>query len=423
MRIGAGMLAWAAVTTTFALCLCGGRAYGRVSDWTSAEWVYTPPEETAPTPAYSSDYLIKGGQTILLKDWQSTENEREISIALKRPIQETPVEEPESTEIPEALAQEGETTDPDLQKPEPDENPYADEVTVLPDATAAMHLAVETRVTEDTLVLILSRAENPPGLTKATPMTLSVAWYGLEATLQVALQPYGDLPTEETTDSSQEEREIVSGLTATDIHDTIDPADSLAHLWLNPQTQSDFTVALLLDGEALHKVRWSLDGGETYSLLYDSHTFSVAWPYPEGWDGTVVLDFTHALAAGQQPTVAVEATGYGRKEFIPALNAAPELPQTYVLTGGLPDTAAMPVRWGTARIEARSIQRLTKNEQEEYVYVDEAAITATTTDAGIRLEAADGVTPSSGSYRMTLHWMWNGISLRKQTVYFFINTQ
>ena len=119
----------------------------------------------------------------------------------------------------------------------------------------------------------------------------------------------------------------------------------------------------------------------------------------------------------------VLATGYGRKEFIPALNAAPELPQTYVLTGGLPDTAAMPVRWGTARIEARSIQRLTKNEQEEYVYVDEAAITAATTDAGIRLEAADGVTPSSGSYRMTLHWMWNGISLRKQTVYFFINTQ
>ena len=138
----------------------------------------------------------------------------------------------------------------------------------------------------------------------------------------------------------------------------------------------------------------------------------------------MVLDFSVALAAEQGPTIAVEATSYPHKEYTPALSSAPVLPQTYVVTGALPATMPMPTRWGAAQVQARGIQRLIKNEQDEYVYTDDTALAAVTTDAGIRLEpAADGVAPVSGSYRMTLHWVWNGISLQEHTLYFFINSQ
>lgn len=418
-RIGIQLVAWMAVATVFIVCASVGSAYGRISDWDSTEWIYSPAETPPPVPTHSSDCLVEGGQAILLKDWQPSENQREILMTIQRPEADIPavVEEP--------LPEDTEVTEPDEGEVVPDEDPFADEVTVQPDADAVLHLTAEAQVTEDAITIYLTRIDPAPGLVQATQMTVHVQWYGLEGTLQFSMLPYGDeVEAESTEEPATTVREIVPDLIPFSVNDTIDPADSLAYLRLNPETKADFTVSLLLGNEAMYKVRWSLNGGETYSLLYDSHILSIAWPYPEGWDGTVVLDFSQALAAGQGPTIAVEATDYPRKEYTPALSSAPVLPRTYVITGALPATMLMPTRWGAAQVQARSIQRLIKNEQGEYVYTDDTALAAVTTDAGIRLEpAADGVVPVSGSYRMTLHWMWNGISLQEHTLYFFINSQ
>lgn len=418
-RIRIKFFAWMVAATVFIVCASVGSAYGRISDWDSTEWIYSPAETPSPVPTHSSDCLVEGGQAILLKDWQPSENQREILMTIQRPEADIPAvaEEPlpEDTEAPEP--DEGETV--------PDEDPFAGEVTVQPDATVALHLTAEAQVTEDAITLRLTRVDPAPGLAQATRMTVHVQWYGLEGTLQFSMLPYGDeVEAEGVEEPAAIEREIVPDLIPFSVNDTIDPANSLAYVRLNPETKADFTVSLLLGNEALYKVRWSLNGGETYSLLYDSHILSIAWPYPEGWDGTVVLDFSEALAAGQGPTIAVEATDYPRKEYTPALSPAPVLPRTHVITGVLPATMLMPTRWGAAQVQARSIQRLIKNEQGEYVYTDDTALAAVTTDAGIWLEpAADGVAPVSGSYRMTLHWVWNGISLQEHTLYFFINSQ
>lgn len=379
-RILAGAAAAVVLTATLAV----GNAYGRLIDWTSTEIVYTPSHG----PGYSSDLLIAGGQRIVLADWHPEETERVVTIALSRPQT---------------------AWDPS-------------EVEVSLDDTARKHLSCEAVVDETSIQVLLKRSADGPGLSQTTELTLDIAWQGLEGTLCVHMQPYGEQADQETPEDTTPRPEVVTGLVPVRVNDTINGENPVTCVKLNLQTLSDFTLTFTQNTQALRRVRWSMDG-ENYSLLYDSHTLTLSWPYADGWDGTLFLDFSHELEPGQRPTIAVEAQGYSREEFKPVLLDLPTLSQQVLKAVDFPQTMAIDTRWGAAQMQMKQIQRLTKDANGTLTYEDDTALTATVTGNGILLEPSqEGAYPASGSYRMIVQWIWADTPVEEQILYFFINT-
>ena len=287
---------------------------------------------------------------------------------------------------------------------------------------------------------------------QATKMTIHLQWQGLQGTLCFNMLPYGvhtedatELPTAEPTHESTEvpaedvteapaegpteeeptvpDRVIDTTLEQVKISDTIHNLRPLVCVKLNLQTGSDFNILLSVGVNPLKMVRWSMDGGKTYSLLYDSAQLSFAYPYPEGWDGTVLLDMSQALTADVRPTISVEATGYSRYECTPVVHALPILEDPVVETAELPQILQISTRWGAAQMQLQRIERLTTDEEGNLVYVEDNAFKASITSGGIRMESAQAdILPASGSYRFKVIWLWDGVILDEQTIDFFVNT-
>lgn len=400
------ILAWAVIAICFAMLLSVGSARGRLIDWASVELLYTPPTAVG----YSSDCLTQSGQDIILTDWAATETQRVLEISVERP----PAQSAETVvrEGGEAVAEEpAEVTWPQ------------DEVTVTPDEAARLHVGYTVAVEEHRIRLALARLPEAPGLARTTPLTVTLAWQGLSGTVRVNMLPYGEQenPAEDT-ETTPPEREIDTTLEPVKVRDTISPENPVVCVKLNLQTGSDFHIAMSLSGSPLHKVRWSMDG-ESYALLYDSAGISIPYPYAEGWDGTVFLDFAAALSPGKRPTVEVEATGYNRQEMTPVEQAMPQ-PEGLVLKAAtMPHIIEMDTRWGAAEPVVQKIERLTADGQGSLTYTEDTSIKATVTQTGIRMESArKDRLPEPGSYRMLLKWIWNDVCVDEQIIYFFVNT-
>ena len=343
----------------------------------------------------------------------TVENPTEEDPTDETPTEEDPIEDPTpenpSTEDP---------SDDDTDERFPDEN--QSEVTVTMDEVAALHLNYKARVGEDMILLVLTRVEDAPGLSQTTTLTIHIEWFGLQGTICVDMLPYGDGALENI--DIDDHSRVVTGLVPVAVNDTINRENPIACVKLNLQTLADFTLTFNLNGSALNKVLWSMDG-ENYTLLYDRNQLTIAWPYPEGWDGTLYLDFGDVLQAGQQPTIAVEPTGYSRYEFSPFPQSLPETSDLVLKAAGLPYTLAINPTWGDAAMEIWQIQRLLPDEAGNLAYQPETSLTATVTAGGILLTATQAdLYPPSGSYRLIVQWIWNETVVEEQIIYFFVNT-
>lgn len=447
------IFAWAAIATSFAILLSVGTTQGRMIDWASAEMIYTPPT----LAGYSSDCLTQDGQNIILADWTADETQRVLEILVERPEPTQPETEPvetdpqepteitsepteETTEPTEAATEPTDPTETTADAPaeaaeepavqEPTEESEAteptwsqDEMTVTMDETAQLHLSSAIVVEEHRIVLTLQRLPDAPGLAQATQMTIVLQWQGLTGTVHINMLPYGDL--ESLTEEEEEtlpEYEVDTTLDPVKVRDTIAPENPVVCVKLNLETGSDFQILMSLGVRPLHKVRWSMDG-VSYSLLYDSAEISIPYPYADGWDGTVFLDFGLALKPEERPTIAVEATGYNREEFTPVIQAIPQPAQLVLKAANMPYIIEMNTRWGAAVPQIPIIERLTADEVGNLSYTEDLSIKTTVTPTGIQMESAqENLLPASGSYRMTIQWIWNDICIEEQIIYFFINT-
>lgn len=447
------IFAWTAVATSLAIMLSVGTTHGRVIDWASAELFFTPPEVTG----YSSDCLTANGQEILLADWNADEVQRTVEIQIQRPepTEKEPLEtqpdsqeptqtQPETTEEPaeptdptqiteetEPAATE-EAPEPAQEAPDPSQETTAadpteqtwpqDEVTVVPDAAALQHLRCLATVEEHRIVLTLERLPEAPGLAQTAQLTLAVQWQNLRGTIVLHMLPYGDMEPLTEEEETVPERQIDTTLEPVRMFDTLAPENPVMCVKLNLQTCSDFTVKVSLSGSPLRKVRWSTDG-VNYALLYDASQLSFAYPYEQGFDGTVFLDFSQALESSQRPTVAVEATGFSRQECTPVYQAIPQLLQPMVKAANLPGILEMNTRWGAATLTVQTIERLTADEEGNLIYTPDESMLATVVQTGIQMEwAQPELLPQPGSYRVQIQWIWNDICMEEQIIYFFVNT-
>ncbi|MBQ8611077.1 MAG: hypothetical protein IJ412_05125 [Oscillospiraceae bacterium] len=234
--------------------------------------------------------------------------------------------------------------------------------------------------------------------------------------------------SESKTESSTEKHEIVTDLELLEYTPIADISAPVTAVRLNLETQSDFTLrfhSMNAAGEKaeLKKVRYSLDGGKSYTMLYDTNAVSLLWPYAENWDGTVLLDFGTALPAEHRPVITVSALKYTSQELHPTLETAPSLSMGLVLSSKMPYNVTIAPLWNGAQLQVQSIERLTKTGDGSLAYAADKTVSAVMTQEGFQLiRTKDAVYPTPGSYRMNLVWDWNGVPLRKQTVYFFINT-
>ena len=163
--------------------------------------------------------------------------------------------------------------------------------------------------------------------------------------------------------------------------------------------------------------------GENYTMLYDLASLYFPYPYTEGWNGTVYLDFSYALASDRRPTVAVEATGFSRQECTPVYLSLPTPSQQMIKSANMPAILPMDTRWGTAVLTVHSIERLTTDEEGNLSYTQDTSIEALVAQTGIQMQPANpDLLPQPGSYRVKIQWIWNDICVQQQTIYFFINT-
>jgi len=495
------IIAGIAMVTVLITALATGNAYGRLLEWASMEWIYTP----VPEAAASSNCLSPEGQKIVLTDWLATEDQRTVTIGIFQPAQQVvpseptvPVIPPEETTAPtdpteetvaptdptedtsvptdpteettaptnptEETTEETTTTtdpaeaaatplalteettestdlteepttptDPTEEATDPTEPPQeepvifvweGDGVTITLDALASQHLTVSAQVAEDAITVLFQRKADAPGLARAEQLTAHILWNGLEGTVHTRMQPYGEAASgqTQTADETDEGRQIVTGLELLRASDTINASNPISYIKLNPETLSDFSLRFTCEGEALNMVRWSLDGGKTYSLLYDNHQLDISWPYEEGWDGLVLLDFSQALQSGKRPTINVKATGYEAQEFIPVLQALPEAENQILKATELPDVIRIAPRWGAAQLRLQPIQRLTTDEETgKLAYAEYPLLSTSVTSQGIQVKTGE-LLPAAGSYRMTVQWVWEELVIEEQILYFFINT-
>lgn len=235
-------------------------------------------------------------------------------------------------------------------------------------------------------------------------------------------------PEPESSSSVTGKHEIVTGLELLEYTPIADISAPVTAVRLNLDTQSNFTLRFHALDESgneteLKKVRYSLNGGESYTMLYDTDSISILWPYAEGWDGTVLLDFSKALPAAHRPVITVSALKYTAQELHPKLETAPDLTMGLVISSKMPYNVAINPLWSDAQLQVTKIERLTKDEAGSLAYVEDKTVSVAMTQDGFRLiRTKESVYPIPGSYRMHLVWDWNGVPLREKTVYFFINT-
>jgi len=416
------MLALIAGVTVFAIVLSVGSAYARLIDWASTEFIYIPSDQVS----YKSDCLVPEGQQILLADWQPEESERVITVGIERPLEaKAEPTVPEETTIPTETEQEPTTESAVTAPSEPINTEPVDiwpdtEVTITLDEVADAQLTCTAQVNENDIQLLLQRREDAEALQDVASAVVHVEWFGLKGSFAIRLLPPATTVAGEETGP---DRQVVTGLDPVVVNDTINPDKPVTCVKLNLNTLSDFVLTFLGDESGLTRVRWSIDGGKTYALLYDSNTLAINYPYTAGWDGTLFLDFSLCLAPEQRPTISVTATGYQLEEYTPVLQSLPKAEQLVLKAANLPHTILVSPIWGATKLQLQPIQHLAADEAGNLVYQDDASLVAEVTGQGIQITASDPtLLPASGSYRMGIQWIWNDTVVEEQTLYFFVNT-
>ena len=320
------------------------------------------------------------------------------------PFEGEPEDNPESgddTDDPE----QGEI--PDEEEPEEDipQEPVViirGDVTVTLDVLAATYMNCIVDVSESHITLQLTRMQS---VAEKTEVTIHIGWQGLEGTVCVAL-----CPEEKMDDNggswSDADLVVSSGALSFD--------NPIGYLMLNLQPMETYQIILEQD-EVLYKVRYSLDGGKTYTLLYDSYIMSLTVPESD-WNGLVILDFTHALTDDSMAIVRVCGGGYEDTCYF-AFPAHDAVGPMMLTTAELPYVIPVQTEWGDASLQLR-VQKLNQNTQ---IYVATNSLIAMATNGSVTLRSNGE--PEAGSYRLVLQWYWQGILVEERSVEFFINTQ
>lgn len=354
-------------------------------------------------------------------------------LSLEENGQDVQTEDPAAVEgetKPEDVPDATEPKDPSVPK-EPDDTGTTSpgvwtdgETTVTLDQAAADHLALSVEVTQSQILVTLTRRDDAAGLAETGPMSFHVLWKGLQGTFAFRMEPYGTAQTPEATAGEAERPQVVPDLDLFSACDIMDTQDPISVVKLNTETFADFTLRFSCESEPVFKVRYSLDGGATYTMLYETHLLTIGWPYPENWDGTVCLDFGQALEPAQRPTINVMATDYEVQEYSPVRYAVPKPADFVLLVEELPYNVTRNIGWGGTHLSRLTIERLTVSDGGVLVYAEDPTLVATVEKGVICLSSASETDlPAAGSYRMRLAWSWGGVLLKEHTVYFFVNTR
>ena len=89
----------------------------------------------------------------------------------------------------------------------------------------------------------------------------------------------------------------------------------------------------------------------------------------------------------------------------------------------MPAVLFMEPKWGAASAQILDIERLVTDNNGQLGYQRDTSIVARMEREGLVFEPAkENTVLQPGSYRLTIHWIWNGIVIEDQIVYFFVNT-
>ena len=341
---------------------------------------------------------------------EPTEESTQATEETTEPTEETTEATEESTEDTENPSESTDETQQTTEAPTETEPEWpGSEVAVTMDET---YLTCQARVYEQRIELLLARTEEP--VDQTTQIAIHVEWMGLEGTFYIDLQPYEVMTAED-----EEEEEVQLQKMEVLASGVMDPERAITCIKLDSAAASEYVLSFFKGSDQLIRVRWSLDG-ESYAMLYDSSQLRIS---SEAWDGTVFLDFSMALEQGQIPAITVSAEGYEMVTVDPVLQALPQIPQLVIKTAELPYTVELSAKWGDAELALLPIERLSTDENGSLIYIEDAALSAEITKSGILIKSSqENVNPASGSYRMTVQWMWNDTAIEEQIIYFFINT-
>lgn len=344
---------WALVAgTVLSLSVLTGTAYGRVTGWTSAETIFTPQQAEIPD---FSDCLVAGGQQVLLADWASTEAAtKTIQIQTSSPVTQEQII-----------------------------------CTVSTDAVTC----TATPGAESGITLTLNRTAVP---TEETTVTIQVAWKDRVGTFCIDLLPENHV-METVPDAGNALQGSCSGV--------LNRENPLG--WIQVNWSSGNQVWLTLPCE---KVRCSLDGGESFTMLYDIQAWQVT--PPDDWNGLLLLDFSQAnLGAGSQ-TVSVQV-GETHADLTFTGKSPIAVEPVFLTAAQLPHTITIQADWGSA-IASLQVQRFNGTG-----YENTGSLTAALSGDRLTLTGR----PDPGTYRLVIQWKWKQISIAEQNIYLIVNTK
>lgn len=358
----------AAVLLALSLWASFGEAHARYRVTQALPWVFRqPPAQTTD----SSDLLVAGGQTVVLQDWQLQTGTGEGA---------APVSDMRTVSFTVS-----------------DKAAVGDEFAVVPDA----YLQTEFTVVDGLCTLTLTPTEAAYALSQPTASTIRVSWRTLSAVLTVRL-------------CVGEEAQIVSGSAATVAASALD--ERLAMIVSGQPSDCVFQI-YAGSGEQISGLRCSIDGGHSWTMLYDTQIF--AFTPPQDWNGLLLLDLSGTGLVGGSRDLTVRSGGTGSVSPIAALPDSQMDAVPFSLAGEY--TLLVNTNWlgCTFRYE---LQTLTQTEEGLQWQTAEKAADLQVLPQDVKLALRlNGYQLPAGHYRLVMTWVMEGKIMYRGNAEFFVN--
>lgn len=355
----------AAVLLALSLSAAFGAAHARYRVTQALPWVFTAQTTN------SSNLLAAGGQTVVLQDWQ-----------LKT------------------------TTDEGVQDTRTVSFTVSDKAAVKEDlrVESDSNLLADLTIADGVCTLTLTPTEAAYALTQSTVSTVNISWKELSAKLTVKL-------------CVEEEEQIVSGSDAKVMSSAL--ANQLALIVSQP---SEYVFQIYASSgesaEPAHGLRCSIDGGSTWTMLYDTQIF--AFTPPEDWNGLLLLDLSGTELVGGSQDLTVRGGGTGSASTIAALPDSQMETAPFFLTEE-PTQLPVNTNWLDCTFDYE-LQTLTQTEGVlQWSAVGEpAGLQVLSQDASLAL-SLNGHQLPAGHYRLVMTWRMEERIIYQSKAEFFVN--
>lgn len=289
-------------------------------------------------------------------------------------------------------------------------------------ATGSDYVAASATLENKTVSLTLSLTEKGKRLLTPQNTQIQVACGDTTATFRLWLLPVGTTIPRDADRISVDMNQICKKQTQ-----GVHLQDGQAMILLDRTDQHAYLLTFLDGDRAMQGLRYSLDGGETYTQLHDWN--QIYLPLQTATSTLMVLDYSQCgLTPESTPNIRV-----GRQQgqddkmqtvsfLVVDTQPGETLPEYILLT---PERSReLPLEWNGCDYEI-SLQRLEKSDVGVPYYQPiqtPAGLQITSGENGLTLSVqTDGEMPAAGTYQVQIQWKFEGVVCGKTTLPLFIN--